>query len=54
MRIALDEADRGDLADLCGALGPEASCNHKTRAADVSIRPSRVWLAHVSEGGHAP
>lgn len=41
-------------ADLYGALALEVSYNYKTRVADVPIRPTRVWLACVSEERHAP
>ncbi|MEU4287242.1 hypothetical protein AB0E63_03390 [Kribbella sp. NPDC026596] len=40
VKAVLDQADRGDLADLYGALKLEVSYNYKTRVADVSIRPA--------------
>ncbi|WP_130385405.1 hypothetical protein [Kribbella sp. VKM Ac-2569] len=40
MKAVLDRAERGDLADLYGALRLEVSYNHKTRVADVSIEPN--------------
>ena len=54
MKAVLDRAVRGDLADLYGALRLEVSYNYKTRVTDVSIEPTRVWLALVSEEEHAP
>jgi hypothetical protein len=54
MKTVLDQADRADLAELYGTLALEVSYNHKTRVTDVSIRPTRVWLACVSEGGLEP
>ena len=53
MKVVLEQAERGDLADLYRTLGLEVFYNHKTRVADVSIRLPRVWLACVSEGGLA-
>ncbi|GAA3537161.1 hypothetical protein [Kribbella ginsengisoli] len=54
MKIALDEADRGDLAELYRALGLEVSYNHETRAADVSIRPVPRVVSTCVRGGHTP
>lgn len=50
MKAVLDRADRGDLADLYGALGLEVSYNHKTRVADVSISTPRVVSLRVRGG----
>ncbi len=51
MKTVLDQADRGDLADLYGALGLEVSYNHKTRVAEVSIRPTRRVVSMRVRGG---
>jgi hypothetical protein len=51
VKAVLDQADRGDLADLYGALNLEVFYNYKTRVADVSIRPTpRVVSVCVREG----
>jgi hypothetical protein len=51
MKVVLDQAERGDLADLYGALGLEVSYNHKTRVADVSIRPTPRVVSMRVRGG---
>jgi hypothetical protein len=45
--------DRGDLADLYGALGLEVSYNYTTRVADVSIKPAPRVVSVGVRGGHA-
>lgn len=54
MKAVLDQADRGDLADLDGALGLEVSYNHETRVADVSIRPTPRVVSMRVRGGLEP
>jgi Recombinase len=51
MKTVLDQADRGDLADLYGALGLEVSYNYKTRVADVSIKPAPRVVSVGVRGG---
>jgi len=51
VRALLDQADRGDLADLYGALKLEVSYNYKTRVADVSIRPTPRVVSVCVRGG---
>jgi hypothetical protein len=51
MKTLLDQADREDLAELYGALALEVSYNHKTRVADVSIRPTPRAMQKCVRGG---
>ena len=51
MKAVLDQADRGDLADLYGALGLEVSYSHGTRVADVSISPTPRVVSMRVRGG---
>ncbi|TCM33108.1 hypothetical protein EV648_1333 [Kribbella sp. VKM Ac-2568] len=51
MKTVLDQADRGDLAELYGALGLDVSYNYKTRVADVSIRPAPPVVSMRVRGG---
>jgi hypothetical protein len=51
VRAVLDQADRGDLADLYAALRLEVSYNYKARVADVSIRPTPRVVSVCVRGG---
>ncbi|GAB2615302.1 recombinase family protein [Kribbella endophytica] len=51
MREVLDQADRGDLSDLYGALGLTVSYNENTRVAEVSISPTPRVVSMRVRGG---
>ena len=51
VKAVLDQADRGDLADLYGAMKLEVSYNYKTRVADVSIRSTPRVVSVCVRGG---
>ena len=51
MKTVLDQADRGDLAELYGAFGLDVSYNYETRVADVSIRPAPRVVSMRVRGG---
>jgi hypothetical protein len=51
VRIVLDRAERGELAELYRALRLTVSYDHRERVADVSISPSpRVDKVRVRGG----
>jgi hypothetical protein len=54
LNALLDQADRGDLADLYGALRLEVSYTTKRGWLMYPSGLPRVWLVCVSEEGHAP
>jgi hypothetical protein len=51
LKAVLDQADRGELADLYGALRLEVSYNYRTRVADVFIRPTPREVRMRVRGG---
>ena len=54
MRMVLDLAERGDLAELYRTLRLAISYDHRPRVADVSISPTPRVVSMRVRGGHAP